>query len=98
VKLKITMTIQCRGITLNRFIETTFRDVLHYEDRDMVEIVKAHAESEFYKYSIVQHSPFQRVLSRLLKQFKSCKKIGVRTRNQVSTVIPLSRHNSQKAY
>ena len=44
---------------LNRFIEATDREVLQDAGRVTAEIAKAHAESEFEKYRIVQDRLYQ---------------------------------------
>jgi hypothetical protein len=66
---KIPMTMQDWETRLNRFIEATDRAVLRDSGRVTAEIAKAHAESEFEKYRIVQdrlfESDFDRVVKRL---------------------------------
>lgn len=47
------------SIRLNRFIEATDRIVLQDAGKVTAEIAKAHAESEFEKYRIVQDRLFQ---------------------------------------
>jgi hypothetical protein len=51
---KIPMTMQDWESRLNRFIEATDREVLQDTGKVTAEIAKAHAESEFEKYCIVQ--------------------------------------------
>lgn len=51
---QIPMTMQDWEIRLNRFIEATDREILQDAGRVTAEIAKAHAESEFEKYRIVQ--------------------------------------------
>ncbi|TXG98442.1 MAG: cell filamentation protein Fic, partial [Rhodocyclaceae bacterium] len=51
---KIPMTMQDWETRLNRFIEATDREVLQDAGKVTAEIAKAHAESEFAKYRIVQ--------------------------------------------
>ena len=53
---------------LNRFIEATDREVLQDAGKVTAEIAKAHAESEFEKYRIVQDRLFESDFDRLLKQ------------------------------
>jgi hypothetical protein len=48
------MTMQDWETRLNRFIEATDREVLQDAGKVTAEIAKAHAESEFEKYRIVQ--------------------------------------------
>ena len=66
---KIPMTMQDWESRLNRFIEATDREVLQDADKVTAEIAKAHAESEFEKYRIVQdrlnESDFDRVINRI---------------------------------
>lgn len=65
---KIPMTMQDWETRLNRFIEATDREVLQDAGRVTAEIAKAHAESEFEKYRIVQDGLFESDFDRLLKQ------------------------------
>jgi hypothetical protein len=68
---KIPMTMQDWETRLNRFIEATDREVLQDAGKVTAEIAKAHAESEFEKYRIVQDRLFQSDFDRLLKQIES---------------------------
>lgn len=68
---KIPMTMQDWETRLNRFIEATDREVLQDAGRITAEIAKAHAESEFEKYRIVQDMAFESDFDRLLKQIGS---------------------------
>jgi len=61
---------------LNRFIEATDREVLQDAGKVTAEIAKAHAESEFEKYRIVQDRLFESDFDRLLKQIESGNKQG----------------------
>jgi hypothetical protein len=61
---------------LNRFIEATDREVLQDAGKVSAEIAKAHAESEFEKYRIVQDRLFESDFDRLLKHIKSGAKRG----------------------
>lgn len=63
----IPMTMQDWEIRLNRFIEATDREVLQDAGRVTAEIAKAHAESEFEKYRIVQDKLFESDFDRFLK-------------------------------
>jgi len=65
---KIPMTMQDWEIRLNRFIEATDRKILQDAGKVTAEIAKAHAESEFEKYRIVQDRLFESDFDRLLKQ------------------------------
>jgi hypothetical protein len=65
---KIPMTMQDWETRLNRFIEATDREVLADAGRVTAEIAKAHAESEFEKYRIVQDLLFESDFDRVIKQ------------------------------
>lgn len=65
---KLPMTMQDWETRLNRFIEATDRGVLQDAGKVSAEIAKAHAESEFEKYRIVQDRLFESDFDRLLKQ------------------------------
>ncbi|TBU92136.1 virulence RhuM family protein [Phytopseudomonas dryadis] len=67
---KIPMTMQDWEMRLNRFIEATDREVLQDAGRVTAEIARAHAESEFEKYRIVQDRLFESDFDRLLKQIE----------------------------
>jgi hypothetical protein len=73
---KIPMTMQDWESRLNRFIEATDREVLQDAGKVTAEIAKAHAESEFEKYRIVQDRLFESDFDRLLKQIESENKQG----------------------
>jgi hypothetical protein len=64
---KIPMTMQDWELRLNRFIEATDREVLQDAGRVTAEIAKAHAESEFEKYRIVQDQLFESDFDKMLK-------------------------------
>lgn len=68
---KIPMTMQDWETRLNRFIEATDRGVLQDAGKVSAEIAKAHAESEFEKYRIVQDQLFESDFDRMLKQLPS---------------------------
>ena len=68
---KIPMTMQDWETRLNRFIEATDRDVLQDAGKVTAEIAKAHAESEFEKYRIVQDRLFESDFDRLTRQMES---------------------------
>ena len=65
---KIPMTMQDWETRLNRFIAATDRDVLQDAGKVTAEIAKAHAESEFEKYRIVQDRLFESDFDRMLQQ------------------------------
>jgi len=61
------MTMSDWETRLNRFIEATDRDVLQDVGKVTAEIAKAHAESEFEKYRIVQDRLFKSDFDKLLE-------------------------------
>jgi len=65
---KIPMTMRDWETRLNRFIEATDREVLQDAGKVTAEIAKAHAESEFEKYRIVQDRLFESDFDRMLRQ------------------------------
>ncbi|MDO8810554.1 MAG: virulence RhuM family protein [Gallionella sp.] len=67
---KIPMTMQDWETRLNRFIEATDREILQDAGKVTAEIAKAHAESEFEKYRIVQDRLFESDFDRLVKQLE----------------------------
>jgi len=64
---QIPMTMQDWEIRLNRFIEVTDREILQDAGKVTAEIAKAHAESEFEKYRIVQDNLFESDFDKQLK-------------------------------
>ena len=64
---KIPMTMADWEERLNRFIEATDRDVLQDAGKVSAEIAKAHAESEFEKYRIVQDRLYESDFDKLIK-------------------------------
>jgi hypothetical protein len=65
---KMPMTMQDWETRLNRFIAATDREVLQDAGKVSAEIAKAHAESEFEKYRIVQDRLFESDFDRLVRQ------------------------------
>jgi hypothetical protein len=63
---KIPMTMQDWETRLNRFIEATDRKILQDSGKVTAEIAKAHAESEFEKYRIVQDHLFESDFDKML--------------------------------
>ena len=55
-------------IRLNRFIEATDRKILGNAGKVTAEIAKAHAETEFEKYRIVQDRLFESDFDREIKR------------------------------
>jgi hypothetical protein len=64
---KIPMTMQDWETRLNRFIEATDRAVLQDAGKVSAEIAKAHAESEFEKYRLIQDQQYISDFDRLLQ-------------------------------
>jgi len=67
---KIPMTMQDWETRLNKFIEATDREILQNAGKVTAEITKAHAESEFEKYRIIQDRLFESDFDRVLKQLE----------------------------
>ena len=69
---QIPMTMADWELRLNRFIEATDREVLQDAGKVTATIAKAHAESEFEKYRVIQdklyESDFDREVKKLLGQ------------------------------
>jgi Virulence protein len=72
-KRHLPMTMQDWEVRLNRFIEVTNREVLRDAGRVTAEIARAHAETEFEKYRIVQDRLFESDFDRLLKKLEDDK-------------------------
>lgn len=67
---KLPMTMQDWEARLNRFIAATDREVLQDAGRVTAEIARAHAESEFEKYRIVQDRLFESDFDRVVTETK----------------------------
>ncbi len=67
---QIPMTMQDWEKRLNRFIEVTDREILQDAGKVTAEIAKAHAESEFEKYRIIQDRLFESDFDRMIKQLE----------------------------
>lgn len=67
---QIPMTMQDWETRLNRFIEATDREILQDAGKVTAEIAKAHAESEFEKYRIIQDRLFESDFDRMLRQLE----------------------------
>ena len=65
---QIPMTMEDWETRLNRFIEATDRTVLQDAGKVTAEIAKAHAESEFEKYRIVQDRLFESDFDKIIKK------------------------------
>lgn len=70
---KMPMTMQDWEARLNRFIAATDREILQDAGKVTAELARAHAESEFEKYRIVQDRLFESDFDQLLKQIQSQK-------------------------
>jgi hypothetical protein len=66
----IPMTMEDWAKRLDAFLEFTERDILQNSDKVSAEIAKAHAESEFEKYRIVQDRLFESDFDRVVKQLE----------------------------
>ena len=71
---KMPMTMQDWETRLNRFIAATDREILQDPGKVTAEIARAHAESEFEKYRIVQDRLFESDFDRMLKEIESLQK------------------------
>ena len=67
---KIPMTMQDWETRLNRFLAATDREVLQDAGKVTAEIAKAHAESEFERYRIVQDRLFESDFDRVVAETK----------------------------
>jgi hypothetical protein len=67
-KRRLPMTMQDWEGRLNQFIDVANREVLQDAGRVTAEIARAHAETEFEKYRIVQDRLFESDFDRLLRQ------------------------------
>ena len=65
---RLPMTMQDWELRLNQFIAVTNREVLQDAGKVSAEIARAHAETEFEKYRIVQDRLFESDFDRLLRQ------------------------------
>lgn len=66
--VEVPMTMQDWETRLNRFLAATDREVLQDAGRVTAEIAKAHAESEFEKYRIVQDRLFESDFDRVVTE------------------------------
>lgn len=71
---KIPMTMQDWETRLNRFIAATDREILQDAGKISAEIAKAHAESEFEKYRIIQDRLYKSDFDLLLQHLENEKK------------------------
>jgi hypothetical protein len=68
---QIPMTMEDWENRLNKFIEATDRSILQNAGSVTAEIAKAHAESEFEKYRIIQDQLFESDFDKTIKKLKS---------------------------
>jgi hypothetical protein len=92
---QIPMTMEDWETRLNRFIEATDRSVLQDAGRVTAEIAKAHAESEFEKYRIVQDRLFESDFDRAVEEVKRLE--GDAASTQGSEAKTTSKKTSRKA-
>jgi len=71
---QIPMTMEDWESRLNKFIEATDREILQNAGKVTAEIAKAHAESEFEKYRIIQDRLFESDFDRSVKNLLPPKK------------------------
>jgi hypothetical protein len=64
---QIPMTMEDWESRLNKFIEATDREILQNAGKVTAEIAKAHAESEFEKYRIIQDRLFESDFDKIIK-------------------------------
>ncbi len=67
---EIPMTMEDWEIRLNKFIEATDRSVLQDSGKVTAEIAKAHAETEFEKYRIIQDQLFESDFDKEIKKLQ----------------------------
>jgi hypothetical protein len=65
------MTMEDWAKRLDAFLEFTKRDILQHSGKVSADIAKAHAESEFEKYRIVQDRLFESDFDRIVKQLEA---------------------------
>lgn len=68
---RIPMTMEDWAKRLDSFLGFTEREILQDSGKVSEELAKAHAESEFEKYRIVQDRLFESDFDRVLKQIES---------------------------
>ncbi|MFN3756743.1 MAG: virulence RhuM family protein [Flavobacterium sp.] len=71
---QIPMTMEDWETRLNKFIEATDREILQNVGKVTAEIAKAHAESEFEKYRIIQDRLFESDFDKIIKNQLPTKK------------------------
>lgn len=73
---KIPMTMEDWAKRLDLFLEFDEREILQNKGKVTAEIAKAHAESEFEKYRIVQDRLFESDFDKVMKQIEASAKEG----------------------
>jgi len=73
---KIPMTMEDWAKRLDMFLEFADRNILADSGKVTAEIARAHAESEFEKYRIVQDRLFESDFDRAVKQIEASRKKG----------------------
>ena len=68
---QIPLTLEDWENRLNKFIEATDRTILQNAGKVSAEIAKAHAESEFEKYRIIQDQLFESDFDKEVKKIKN---------------------------
>lgn len=71
---QIPMTMEDWESRLNKFIAATDREILQNAGKVTAEIAKAHAESEFEKYRIIQDRLFESDFDKEIKRIVESKK------------------------
>ena len=79
---RIPMTMADWETRLNRFLAATDREVLQDAGKVTAEIAKAHAESEFEKYRIVQDRLFESDFDRVVKQLEAKPAVQARAKKK----------------
>lgn len=79
---RIPMTMADWETRLNSFLAATDREVLQDAGKVTAEIARAHAESEFEKYRIVQDRLFESDFDRVLKQLEAKPAVQARTKKK----------------
>ena len=67
---QIPLTIEDWESRLNKFIEATERTILQNAEMVSAEIARAHAESDFEKYRIIQDQLFESDFDKEIKRLK----------------------------
>jgi hypothetical protein len=91
---KIPMTMQDWETRLNRFLAATDREVLQDAGKVTAEIAKAHTESEFEKYRVVQDRLFESDFDRMLDETR---RLGAGSESALpATTEPVSKPHDRR--